>query len=315
MRVVIVGGTGQVGQVLRRGLIEVGHDVLVIGRSVAEPELRWDGRSDGSWSRAIDGADAVINLAGRSVNCRYHWRNLNEMMASRIDSAQAVGRAIASSRRPPRVWLQASTASIYAHSVDRVQTESTGVIDGCAPGTPAYWGYSVHIARAWELALDAAPTPSTRKVAMRLGFTMSPDAGGIFDRLVDLVRWRLGGPFCGGSQFVSWLAEADLVRAVAWLLERDDLSGPINLTAPHPIPNTAFMQTLRDAIGVRFGLPITPAMARVGAVWLRTDAELMQKSRRVVPERLLDAGFRFTFPTWREAAPVLVQRHAERELR
>ena len=156
MRIVITGGTGQLGQVLARWLRDKGHHVDIVGRSVADPALRWDGRTEGPWVRAIDGADAVINLAGRTVNCRYNWPNLNEMMRSRLDSATLVGEAIASAKVPPKVWLQATTATIYAHTHGPAHTEATGVLGGDEAGVPAYWTYSVHIAKAWELALAAA---------------------------------------------------------------------------------------------------------------------------------------------------------------
>lgn len=316
MRIVIPGGSGQVGQVLARGLRARGHTVQIIGRSVADPALRWDGRTPGPWCEAIDGADAVISLAGRSVSCRYHWANLNEMFASRVDSALAVGDAIARAARPPKVWIQASTASIYRHSTHTPAVDGgpLGRTDSATvAGTPDYWAYSMHIARAWELALAAVPTPHTRKVALRLGFTMSPDPGGIFDWLMWLVRWGLGGPFVGGEQYVGWIGDRDLVRAVCFLIERDDLAGPVNLTAPTPLPNRAFMATLRRAAGVSWGLPIARWMARIGAVFLDTDIELMEKSRRVLPQRLLDAGFVFEQPTWEQAAPDLHDRWARAE--
>ncbi|MCB9680586.1 MAG: DUF1731 domain-containing protein [Alphaproteobacteria bacterium] len=308
MRIVLPGGSGQVGGILQRGLRAQGHEVQVIGRGASDPSLRWDGRTPGAWWEVIDGADAVIQLTGQSVNCRYTWPNLNAMMASRVDSALAVGHAIAGVRHPPPVWLQASTASIYTHSVDVVQDEDHGRTDPIDPHAPAYWAFSIHIARAWELALASVPTPATRKVAMRLGFTMSPDKGGIFDWLVWLVAHGLGGPFCGGRQYVSWIADVDLVRAVSCMLHDPGLVGPVNVTAPEPIPNAALMAQLRDALGVRFGLPITPWMAEVGAVFLKTDTELMQKSRRVVPRRLLDAGMTFALPRWEDAAVDLVRR-------
>ena len=158
------------------------------------------------------------------------------------------------------------------------------------------------------MALATSPTPHTRKVAMRMGFTMSPDEGGVFDVLTWLVRRGLGGPFCGGAQFVSWIYDVDLARAVALLLEREDLEGPVNLTAPHPIPNRAFMAELCTHLRPWVALPITRSMAAVGAAWLVTDPELMQKSRRVVPRRLLDAGFTFEAPRWEQAAPLLIAR-------
>lgn len=308
MRIVIPGGGGQVGGIFARAFRARGHEVQILGRGATDPRLRWDGRTPGPWCETIDGADVVINLAGRSVNCRYHWQNLNEMMASRLDSALALGHAIAAARRPPRVWLQASTASIYTHRLDADQTERDGIIDACAAGMPAYWGYSTHIARAWELAQASVATPETRQIALRLGFTMSPDPGGIFDWLVWLVRIGFGGPFCGGRQYVAWIADEDLVAAVDYLIAHDDLSGPVNLTAPEPLPNADFMRILRDALGARVGLPIAGWMSEIGALALQTDTELLRKSRRVVPARLLDHGFSFRTPTWREAAGHLAAR-------
>lgn len=307
MRIVMPGGTGQIGGFLARHFRAAGHEVLVIGRSAADPALRWDGKHDGPWFEAIDGADVVLNLTGRSVNCRYHWANLNEMMASRIDSTLAVGRAIEAAARPPKVWLQASTATIYAHNLGDPFGED-GRIDPQDPSTPAYWGYSVHIARCWEVALDAARTPHTRKVALRTGFTMSPDRGGVFDVLMWLVRRGLGGSFLGGQQYVSWVVDEDMAAILDFLIARDDLEGPVNLTAPTPLPNAAFMAELRRAAGVPVGIPILPGMAELGAVILGTDVELMKKSRRVVPQKLLDAGFQFRWSTWGPAADALVSR-------
>lgn len=308
MRIVIAGGTGQIGQILTRGLEGRGHTVQILSRSATDPALKWDGRTDGPWMATLDGADAVINLTGRSVNCRYHWANLNEMMASRIDSVLAIGRAIRAARRPPAVWLQASTATIYAHTHGPAHDEATGHLGGNVPGTPAYWAYSVHIARCWELALDSVQTPTTRKVALRLGFTMSPDQDGIFDVLVWLAERGLGGPFCGGDQYISWIGDRDLVGAVDLLLHRDDLEGAVNLTAPEPIRNRSFMALLTRAVKAPVALPVARWMARLGAVWLQTDIELMEKSRRVVPQRLLDAGYVFESPTWADALPDLLAR-------
>lgn len=235
------------------------------------------------------------------------WANLAEMMRSRIDSAEVVGQAIAQAAHPPRVWLQASTATIYAHTFGPAHTEADGVLGGREPDVPDYWSYSVHIARAWEHVLAAADTPRTRKVALRTGFTMSPDPGGVFDVLFRLARAGLGGPFYGGQQHVSWLYDVDFVRIVQFLIDHE-LSGPVNLTAPHPLPNRDFMRGLREAGGIPIGLPVWPGVAELGAVFLRTDVELMRKSRRVVPQKLLDAGYRFAAPTWEEAAPELVRR-------
>jgi len=310
MKIVIPGGTGQIGGILSRALLAQHHDVVVLSRGGTSDAriVAWDGRTLGPWTSELDGADAVINLAGRSVNCRYTAANLEAMMSSRVDSTRVVGAAIAAAARPPRVWLQMSTATIYAHRLDAANDEATGRIGGDEPGVPAYWKLSVDIARAWERAQGEAATPRTRKVALRSAMVMSPDRGGIFDVLLGLARAGLGGPIASGQQFVSWIHDRDFARAVALLLERDDLTGPVNLAAPSPLPQRDFMAALRAAWGVRLGLPATKWMVGIGAFFLRTDPELTLKSRRVVPGRLLDAGFAFEFPAWPDAARDLASR-------
>ncbi|MFI9815844.1 epimerase [Saccharothrix variisporea] len=304
MKIVIPGGTGHIGRFLARALTGAGHEVVVIGRSGG---VRWDGRTLGEWAGEVDGADAVINLAGRSVSCRYTPENLREMMASRVDSARVVGEAIAAAARPPQVWLQMSTATIYAHRFDAPNDEATGVIGGDEPDVPAYWAYSVDIARNWEAAQARADTPATRKVALRTAIVMSTEPGGAFTVLRGLARLGLGGPVAGGAQYVSWLHEEDFVRAVEFLLV-NDLSGPVNLAAPEPLPQREFMRELRAACRVPFGLPATRWMAEVGAWAIRSDTELLLKSRRVVPGRLPAAGFTFRHGTWSEAVRDLVRR-------
>ncbi|MEU6374996.1 TIGR01777 family oxidoreductase [Streptomyces sp. NPDC046909] len=309
MKVVLPGGTGQVGTVLDRALTAAGHEVVVLTRRPRrEGEIAWDGVTLGPWAEAIDGSDVVINLAGRSVSCRYTPENLRAMMDSRVDSARVVGEAIAAAARPPRVWLQMSTATIYAHRFDAPHDEATGVIGGREAGVPDYWAFSVEIAKNWERAQAEAPTPSTRKVALRSAMVMSPDRGGVFDVLLRLARLGLGGPVAGGAQYVSWIHDEDFVRAVRFLIARDDLEGPVNLASPGPLPHREFMRTLRAARGVPVGLPATRWMAELGAFALRTDTELLFKSRRVMPGRLLGAGFEFTFPEWDRAAADLVRR-------
>lgn len=304
MKIVLPGGTGHIGGFLSRTLRAAGHEVVVLSRRPGH--VGWDGRTLGPWAAELDGADAVINLAGRSVSCRYTAENLRQMMDSRVDSARVVGEAIERAAKPPRTWLQMSTATIYAHSVDRANDEATGVIGGGEPDVPGYWEYSVRIAKAWEAAQQAADTPNTRRVALRTAIVMSPDRGGAFDVLRKLVRYGLGGPVAGGRQYVSWIHEQDFARAVEFLLARDDLAGPVNLAAPNPLPHREFMRALRAAGGALVGLPATRWMAELGAFALRTDTELLLKSRRVVPGRLRAAGFEFDFPDWPEAAFDLV---------
>ncbi len=308
MKVVIPGGSGQVGALLARAFLARGDEVVVLSRGSAGAAraVAWDGRTLGPWASELDGSDVVINLAGRTVNCRYSEENLKQMMDSRVDSTRVVGQAIEKAARPPRVWLQMSTATIYAHRFDAPNDEATGVIGGSEPDAPKYWKRSIDIATAWELAQLEANTPKTRKIALRTSMVMSPDRGGIFDVLSGLTRVGLGGPIGGGRQYMSWIHGEDFVRAVLFLIDRNDFEGPVNLSAPNPLPQREFMAAMRAASGALVGLPATKWMAEIGAFFLRSDTELTLKSRRVVPGRLLDAGFTFDFPEWPAAVKDLV---------
>lgn len=313
MKIIIPGGTGQVGTILARAMHREGHDVVVLSR---QPSIRpwrvveWDGSTLGEWLDEIDGSDAVINLAGRSVNCRYTERNRQEILRSRIVSTQLVGEAICQARRPPRVWLQASTATIYAHRFDAPNDEYTGFIGGQEKGAPVEWKFSIDVARAWERSLTEAKVPRTRRIALRSAMTMSPDAGGIFATLLGLAEKGLGGRAGDGRQFVSWIHYEDFVRAIQWLIDHDEMEGIVNVSAPNALPNAEFMKVLREAAGVRLGLPATRWMLGLGAIFMRTETELILKSRRVAPRRLLESGFEFKFPHWSSAARDLC-RHSD----
>jgi len=305
VRIVIPGGSGQVGTILARAFHGGGHDVVILSRQpliLPWRVVKWDGATLGAWQREIDGADVVINLAGRSVNCRYSAENRREILESRVASTRVVGEAIARAQRPPHAWLQASTATIYAHRYDADNDESSGVLGGHEPGTPSSWHFSIDVAQAWERACGEAVTPATRKVVLRSAMTMSPDNGGVFDTLLGLVRCGLGGTAGNGRQFVSWIHYDDFVAAVRWLIERDDIDGIVNVASPHPLPNGDFMRVLRETYGSPFGLPAHDWMLEIGAAFIRTETELMLKTRRVVPQRLLEHGFRFNFPSWDDAA-------------
>jgi uncharacterized protein (TIGR01777 family) len=305
MRFVIPGGSGQVGTLLARAFHGDGHDVVVLSRRPrARPwrEVAWDGVTIAGWAKELDGCDVVINLAGRSVNCRYSAENRREMLESRVSSTRVVGEAITEAKHPPRLWLQASTATIYSHRYDAPNDEASGTLGGEEEIAPSSWRFSIEVARAWERALDEAATPLTRKVALRSAMTMSPDPDGIFDTLLGLVRRGLGGTAGDGRQFISWIHHADFVRAVRWLIVHDELDGAVNVCAPNPLPNREFMRLLREAAGASVGLPASRWMLELGALCMRTETELILKSRRVVPTRLLESGFAFDFPDWRGAA-------------
>jgi uncharacterized protein len=314
VKVVIPGGTGQVGTALGRALRGDGHEVVVLTRRAGGVGLvSWDGERLGPWAREIDGSDVVINLAGRSVSCRYTKGNLTEMMRSRVRSARVVGQAIAAASRPPRAWLQMSTATIYADAREAPNDDVTGTIGGSEEGVPGYWAFSVDIAQAWERELDEAKVPATRKVALRAAMVMTPDRGGVFGVMSRMTRLGLGGPVAGGGQYVSWIHEDDFTAAARFIIDQDVLTGPVNLAAPGPVPQRDFMRELRAAWGVHVGLPATRWMAELGALAVRSDTELLLKSRRVVPGLLTAAGFEFRYGTWPEAARDLVQRARSRD--
>ncbi|HNO77344.1 MAG TPA: TIGR01777 family oxidoreductase [Phycisphaerae bacterium] len=313
MKIVIPGGSGQVGAVLERAFFADGHDVVILTRRSNRASCKgsrlvgWDGKTLGPWAKELDGADVVINLAGYTVNCRYHQRNRERIMNSRVDSTRVVGEAIRNASHPPAVWLQASTATIYAHTLDPANDEANGIIGGHEKGVPETWKFSIDVAQAWERAFDEVELPHTRKVKLRSAMVMSPDRGGIFDVLLGLVRWGLGGRSGDGRQFVSWVHHEDFVRAIKFLIARSDLDGVINIASPNPLSNADFMRAIRRACGKRFGLPATRWMLAIGAMLMRTETELILKSRRVIPTRLVDAGFAFNHPDWREAARDLVK--------
>ena len=282
MKIVIPAGTGQVGTMLARAFHRDRHEVTVLSRSPSNSGspvpwrvLQWDAVSLGPWATSFEGADVVINLAGRNVNCRYSQRNRRDIMDSRVQSTRVVGEAIARSDNPPRLWLQASTATIYAHRFDAPNDERTGIIGGSEPNAPDTWRFSIDVARAWEWALDESPTPGTRKVKLRSAMIMSPDRGGIFDTLLTLVRRGLGGRAADGRQYISWVHEVDFTRALYWLIEHEQVSGVVNVASPNPLPNESFMRILRKEAGVPIGLPATRWMLEVGAFLMRSDTELI----------------------------------------
>ncbi len=311
LRVVLAGGSGQVGNILARHFHAGNHQVTVLSRSVSRVPwrvVRWDGATPGDWTGELEHADILINLAGRSVNCRYNLENRRAIKESRVQPTRLLGQALSQLAHPPRLWMNASTATIYRHSVDRAMDEETGEIGGHEPGAPSTWRFSIDVATSWEEAFFAAVTPRTRKIALRSAVTMSPDRGGIFATLLGLVRVGLGGTAGSGQQFVSWIHDADFRNAVEFLIRHEEINGVVNLAAPNPLPNRDFMSELRQAWGTPIALPVRKWMLEIGAVFLRTETELILKSRRVVPGRLLQSGFRFQFPDWPAAAQDLVER-------
>jgi hypothetical protein len=330
LRIVLPGGSGQVGQLLARHFQECGHHVTVLTRgpyTAPWQTVHWNGEERGPWIETLEGADVCINLAGHSVNCRYHADNRAAIYNSRIRTTQLLNHVIASLAEPPQVWLNASAATIYARAldanrVDLPQDEATGKLGGNEPQAKAEpstepWtrrkGFISRVARDWEAAFFAAGTPRTRKVALRSGIVFSPTPGSAFAVLSNLVRLGLGGTQGNGRQFVSWIHESDFAHAVEFLIDHEEMNGPVNMVAPNPLPNRPLMEGLRDAWNRPNGLPAPSLFIEIGAFFLRTESELVLNSSRVVPGRLLDAGFEFQFPEWPVAAEDLVRQWKNRE--
>lgn len=305
MKVVIPGGSGQVGSVLARHFHAAGHQVTVLSRQPQPAPWRtmnWEGVSE------LEGADVCINLAGRSVNCRYTAANRRAIYDSRIDSTVLLQKAIESMNSPPRLWLNASTATIYRHTLHRPMDEFTGELGGNEPGAPDTWNFSIDVAKKWEAAFFARPTPRTRKIALRSAITFSPDRGGVFDVLSNIVRCGLGGRQGSGRQYVSWVHDTDFIRAIEFLIAAEEFDGVVNIASPNPLPNHEFLRVLRTVWRMPIGLPAPEWLLEIGTFLLRTETELVLKSRRVIPGRLKEAGFEFQYPDWPDAAHDLVQR-------
>lgn len=314
MKIVIPGGSGQVGTILARYFQARGDEVVILSRHFRDLDLPWrvapwDGRTVDTWARELDGADVIINLAGRSVNCRYTPANRGAILDSRLDSVRAIGAAITKATPRRRTWLQASTATIYAHRTDAPNDEATGVLGGAEPDVPPEWRFSTDVAKAWEDAFNAVTAPRTRKVRLRSAMVMSPDRGGIFATLLGLVRVGLGGTAGGGGQYVSWVHEHDFIAALDWLIAHEAVTGAVNIASPGATPNRTFMAVLREAWGMPVGLPANRWMLKAGAAVLGTETELILKSRWVVPGRLTKGGFAFRYARWPEAALELCTRY------
>jgi uncharacterized protein (TIGR01777 family) len=309
-KIILAGGSGFLGTALARRFAKLGDEVIVLTRTPQKrtdgaTDILWDAKAVGEWAPPVNGADVVINLTGKSVDCRYTEKNRRAIIASRVDSTHAIAEAIARCANPPAVWLNASSATIYKHTFDRPADES-GETGATAEAKDEF---SLEVIRQWEQALDEARTPNTRKIPLRITMVFGRESG-VFPVLRQLARFGLGGKLGSGKQFVSWIHEEDFCRAIEWLIERKDLSGPVNIAAPNPLPNAEMMRLVRRACGAPFGLPATEWMLEIGAFFLRTETELILKSRRVVPGKLLASGFQFHFSHLENALRDLEHRKA-----
>jgi uncharacterized protein len=299
-RVILAGGSGFLGKALAAHLRSQGYEAIVLTRSPAgnsEQQAYWDGKTLGDWAGLLDGSQAVVNLAGKSVNCRYTPANRREIVESRVDSVRVLGQAILKCSSPPRAWVQSGSLAIYGDSGERV----------CDETAPAGVGFSVETCVEWEKALDEAQTPCTRKVVLRIGFALGTN-GGALDPLMNITRLFLGGTTGTGKQYISWLHASDLNRMFEWTIERDDLVGVFNATGPTPMTNAEFMKELRHALRRPWSPPVPEWAVRIGARFMGTEAELALHGRRCVPSRLLESGFEFEYPKLRLALKEIIHR-------
>ena len=316
MKIVISGGTGFLGQLLINSFLSDSekHELVVLSRGgrskMNDSSIRlvpWNAHTLGEWAREIDGADVVINMTGKSVKCFYTDKILKILRDSRVLSTEVMGQAIKQAQKPPPLWIQMSTSAIYAHTFDAPNDEENGRI-GEDPEIPIVWKRISELAQDWEKALYSFPTDKTRKVLIRCGVVMGLQKGSAFDIFLKLSRWGLGGTVASGKQMISWIHESDFVNSMRFLLKNESITGPVNLCAPHPISQEEFMKTLRDTVGMRFGLPVTKWMVELSSYVTRIDSELSLKSRYAIPKVLLDNQFNFQFPYWKDAAKDLFYR-------
>lgn len=293
-KIIIAAANGYLGKLLAKHFASKGFEVIGLCRKQTYLEhatcVLWDGRTLSDWAKQLEGAIALINLAGKSVDCRYTDENKRQIIASRVDSTKVLGEAVSSCSIPPKVWLNAGSATIYRHAETEPMDEETGEI-----GT----GFSVNVCKTWENTFFSCDTPQTRKAALRISFVLGNN-GGAYPMLKKLVKLGVGGTMGKGTQYISWIHEDDFCNSVEWLLN-SPIEGAVNIAAPEPQPNKVFMIAMRKAYNIPFGIPQPKCLLELGARIIGTETELILKSRRVVPTRLLKAGFVFQYPNLKEA--------------
>ncbi|PAD20671.1 TIGR01777 family oxidoreductase [Terribacillus saccharophilus] len=282
-KVIIAGGTGFIGEFFQKRFQELGYDVSIISRQ--KQHIHWEDRL--SIQRSLEGAELLINLAGKSVNCRYNETNKQEIMNSRVATTKILGEAVQSCSNPPELWINSSTATIYRHAEDRPMTEAEGEIG---------LGFSVDVATKWEETFFSYKLSQTRQIALRIAIVLGK-GGGVMTPYRNLVRFGLGGIQGSGKQMFSWIHIEDLFQIILFVKDRKELSGVFNCSAPQPVTNRELMNILRHEMNAPLGLPAPKWMLKIGSVFIRTETELVLKSRWVIPDRLEREGYNFRFKT------------------
>lgn len=319
-KIVIAGGTGFIGEEMIKYWGRE-NELIILSRQMAAAAnnrnrydslkdkdlehvryVKWDGINTGDWSAEINGADVIINLAGKSVNCRYNHYNKEEILNSRINAVNAIGAAMGKCSKPAPLWINASSATIYRHATDRPQDEDNGDIQD---------DFSVQVCKKWEQTFFQQQLPGTRKVALRMAITLGP--GGVLIPYFNLLKFGLGGKQGSGKQMFSWVHIEDTCRMIEWIAENGALEGIYNCSSPNPVTNSEFMHSLRRAAGYRFGLPAFSWMLHLGASVIGTETELVLKSRWVLPARILQTGFTFKYPLLKDALANIISRVPRRQ--
>ena len=291
-KLILAGGTGFLGQAIVNRFNKKGTEIIVFSRGADRTEnnvryIHWDGKTSGEWTKELEGADVLINLTGKSVDCRYNEKNKAEIISSRVNATKVLGEAINKANNPPKIWLNSASATIYRNAEDRVMDEFDGEIGK---------GFSVEVCQIWEKTFNEINNPKTRKIAMRISMVMGK-GGGVLPVMSKLVKAGLGGKMGDGKQFISWIHEEDFLNAIEHLINNEQASGAYNFASPKPIPNKEFMSLFRKQLNVKIGLPAAKWMLEIGAFFIKTETELILKSRRVVSTKLANEGFVFKYPT------------------
>jgi uncharacterized protein (TIGR01777 family) len=295
-KIVIAGGSGFIGKYLTSYFENQKYSIVILTRGSSKTigytnYINWDAKNIGAWTKHLENTDVLINLVGKSVDCRYTEANKNEILASRVNATNVLGQAINDLKTPPKVWINSSTATIYAGTTDQPNDEANGVIGN---------DFSMSVAQAWEKSLAEANTPTTRKIALRISLVLGRD-GGVLPVLVRNAKMLLGGYQGNGLQKFAWIHIEDVARIINFIIENENIEGPVNCTANHMINNKEFNATLRKFLKITFGLNTPKPLLKLGCFILRTEPELILKSRYVIPKKLIDLGFSFNYKTIEKA--------------
>lgn len=295
-KIVIAGGSGFLGNLLADYFSKTTEEIVILTRR-PEPSrgniryVQWDARTTGAWCKELNRADVLLNMTGKNVNCRYTEKNKKLIYQSRLESTRVLDEVVRMCSQPPGLWINSGSATIYIASYDRMMTEKEGIIGD---------DFSMDVCKQWEKTFFETSTPATRKVVMRIGIVLGK-SGGAFVPLRNLVRFGLGGKQGKGDQFCSWIHEKDFCKATEFIMEHHNPDSVYNVTGPKPVTNQQFMAAMRHGLQVPVGLPSPSWLLEAGAVVIGTETELIFKSRKVYPERLLQQGFVFEFADIEEA--------------